>query len=110
MAVRDWFGGGGRGRFDVDHRGVGDGQLTREPATRRRVKIWRQCENIVKRVVHNIVAYIQFVNLGNPINRVPLSAFYHIRTRSETHFCDTSIFSITIKSCNFPIASNRKDS
>ena len=37
VAVRDWFGGGGRGRFDVDHRGVGDGQLTREPATRRRV-------------------------------------------------------------------------
>ena len=52
---------------------------------------------------------IQFVNLGNPINRVPLSAFYHIRTHSKTHplhFCDTSIFSITIKSCNFPITSN----
>ena len=33
MAVRDWFGDGGRGRLDVDHRGVGDGELTREPAT-----------------------------------------------------------------------------
>ena len=37
VAVRDRFGGGGRGRFDVDHRGVGDGELTCEPATRRRV-------------------------------------------------------------------------
>ena len=36
VAVRDWF-GGGRGRFDVDHRGVGDGQLTRKPATRQHV-------------------------------------------------------------------------
>ena len=35
MTVRDWF--GNRGRFDVDHRGVGNGELTGEPATRRRV-------------------------------------------------------------------------
>ena len=34
VAVRDWFGGGGRGRFDVDHRGVGDGELTCEPTMR----------------------------------------------------------------------------
>ena len=51
---------------------------------------------------------IQFVNLGNPINRVPISAFYHIITHRKTHFCDTSIFSITIKNCKFPITSDRR--